>query len=371
MKRIVIKIGSSTITRGSGPPNSEYIGELARQVAQQARQGRSVIIVTSGAIAAGMDRLELSGRPRTIPQKQAAAAVGQGLLMQAYADAFSASGLPVAQVLLTREDLEDRSRYVNASNTLNAILRFGAIPIVNENDTIAVEEIKFGDNDTLAALVGTLVDADAVVILSDVDGLYSGNPSQDPDARLIPVVDRIDRSIERLAGGAGSDVGTGGMRTKLHAARICNRSGIAMIIAHGARPNVIADALAGRCGTWFNAGQEKPLRSRKRWLAFGVTAKGSLTVNEGARAQLVRGGKSLLAAGITGVDGEFSIGDLVNVVAPDGVVFAQGVVNYDSTSVERIQGRRSDEIAPILGEKTADEVVHRDNLVLTGDGARR
>jgi len=365
LKTIVVKIGSSTITRGSGPPDTTYIAELAAQVAAQVRIGRSVIIVTSGAIAAGMDRLQLAGKPRTIPQKQAAAAIGQGLLMQAYAQAFAVHNLAVAQVLLTREDLEHRDRYVNASNTLHAILRFGAIPIVNENDTIAVDEIKFGDNDTLAALVGTLADADAVLILSDVDGLYSANPAEDPNARLIPVIDRIDRSIERLAGGAGSSVGTGGMRTKLQAAKVCTRSGIAMIIAHGSHPNVIADALAGRSGTWFKASVENPLRSRKRWLAFGVTPKGSLTVNEGARTQLVRGGKSLLAAGITGVEGEFAGGDLVNVVGPDGAVLAQGVVNYDSTAVGRIQGRRSNEIARILGEKIADEVVHRDNLVLT------
>ncbi|MDR3707553.1 MAG: glutamate 5-kinase [Capsulimonadaceae bacterium] len=364
MKRIVIKIGSSTITRGSGPPDSSYIAELGAQVAAQVRLGRAVVIVTSGAIAAGMDKLGLAGRPRTIPQKQAAAAVGQGLLMHEYAHAFGAHGLAVAQVLLTREDLQDRGRYVNASNTLNALLRLGAIPIINENDTIAVEEIKFGDNDTLAALVGTLADADAVLLLSDVDGLYTANPAQDPDARLIPVVDRIDRGIERLAGGAGSSVGTGGMRTKLQAAKICASSGIALIIANGSRPNVVTDALAGKCGTWFTAAVDHPLRSRKRWIAFGGAPKGHLVVNEGARAQLVRGGKSLLAAGIVAVEGEFACGDLVDVASVDGAAFAQGLVSYDSASIARIQGRRSSEIARILGEKTADEVVHRDNLVL-------
>jgi glutamate 5-kinase len=317
-----------------------------------------------------MDRLGLAGKPRTIPQKQAAAAVGQGLLMQAYADAFAKHNLAVAQVLLTREDLEHRSRFVNASNTLQALIKLGAIPIINENDTIAVDEIKFGDNDTLAALVGALVDADAVILLSDVDGLYTGNPSQDASAKLIPVVDRIDRAIERLAGGAGSSVGTGGMKTKISAAKICTRSGIAMVIANGSRDNVIADSLTGECGTWFTASVDHPLRSRKRWIAFGVTPKGKLTVNDGARAQLVRGGKSLLAAGITAVEGDFSTGDLVNVSGPDGIIIAQGVVNYNHTSLDKIIGRHSDEIADILGEKTADEVVHRDNLVLAVDKAK-
>ncbi len=370
MKRIVIKIGSSTITRGSGPPDAGYIADLARQVAEQEKLGRNVVLVTSGAIAAGMSRLGLAGRPRTIPQKQAAAAVGQGLLMQAYAQAFAEHGLAVAQVLLTREDLEDRTRFVNASNTLQALMRFGAVPIVNENDTIAVEEIKFGDNDTLAALVGTLIDADAVILLSDVDGLYTGNPNSDPDAKFIPTVKSIDRAIERLAGGVGSSVGTGGMKTKISAAKICTRSGIAMVIANGSRDNVVADALSGATGTWFNASVDHPLRSRKRWLAFGATAKGTIAVNDGARAQLVRGGKSLLAAGIVGIDGDFSTGDLVNIAGPDGAMIAQGVVNYNHTSLEKIIGRKSHEIARILGEKTADEVVHRDNLVLAPVGAR-
>ena len=368
MKRIVIKIGSSTITRGSGPPDASYIADLAAQVAEQIRLGRSVVIVTSGAIAAGMDRLGLSGRPRTIPQKQAAAAIGQSILMHAYAHAFEPHGLTVAQVLLTRDDLRDRGRYVNASNTLNALLHEGAVPVINENDTIAVDEIKVGDNDTLAALVGTLADADAVLLLSDVDGLYTANPAQDPDARLIPVVDRIDRNIERLAGGAGSSVGTGGMRTKIQAARICARSGIALVIASGARPNVVADALAGRCGTWFTASVDRPLRSRKRWIAFGSAPRGRLVVNEGARAQLIRGGKSLLPAGVVAVEGEFDCGDIVDIAGPDGAPFAQGLVSYDSAAIDRIRGRRSTEIARILGEKTADEVVHRDNLVLVRPG---
>src|SRR5579862_897155 len=221
MKRIVIKVGTSTLTDGSGPPDREYIRVLVAQIAAQVELGRSVILVSSGAIRAGMDRLRISGRPRTIPQKQAAAAVGQGLLMQIYSEAFAEHGLTVAQLLMTRDDFRERSRYVNACNTVSALLKFGAIPIVNENDTTAVDEIRFGDNDTLAALVASLADADALLLLSDVEGLYDKNPSQFADAKLIPTVEKIDKAVEQLAGGAASGVGTGGMRTKIAAAKIC------------------------------------------------------------------------------------------------------------------------------------------------------
>ena len=365
MNRIVVKVGSSTLTKGEGELNRAYIESLAHQVAEQHKLGRSVILVTSGAIPVGRDRLHLKSRPHTIPQKQAAAAIGQGLLMQAYAQAFDQHGVAVAQILLTRDDLSDRVRYLNASNTIKTLLGFGAVPIVNENDTVAVDEIRFGDNDTLAARVASLAQADILVLLSDVAGLYDRNPSQFADAKLIPVVSTIDKTIERLAGGAGSALGTGGMRTKIDAAKICVQAGFPMVIADGALDGAIAQAIDGLVGTRFLPSVDQPLPSRKRWLAFGGAPKGTLTVNEGAHAQITGAGKSLLAAGITDVTGDFAEGDVVNVAVQSGDIFAQGVVNFDCATVSQIMGKRSDEITATTARKVRAEVVHRDNLVLT------
>lgn len=310
-----------------------------------------------------MDRLQFAGRSRSIPQKQAAAAVGQGLLMHSYSEAFAAHDIAVAQILLTREDLRDRARYLNARNTFGALLRSRVVPIVNENDTVAVDEIKFGDNDTLAALVASLVEADSLLLLSDVAGLYEQDPSLFPQSQLIPVVEKIDKALEQRAGGAQTTVGTGGMATKIKAAKICVRTGVRMVIANGRAQNIIAEALAGGAGTQFLP-LAHSLRSRQRWIAYGVAAKGVLTVNDGARLRLVEGGKSLLPAGITNVAGAFQTGDLVRLADADGRVFAQGFVNYSHIDLVRIMGRRTADIAAILGAKGADEVVHRDNLVL-------
>ena len=363
MNRIVIKVGTSTLTRAGGPPDTDYIADLAAQVAAQQALGRSVVLVSSGAIRAGMDRLSLHGRPRSIPQKQAAAAVGQGLLMHTYSEAFGAHGVPVAQVLLTRDDLRDRTRYLNARNTFAALLGHRVVPIVNENDTVAVEEIKFGDNDTLAALVASLTEADALVLLSDVAGLFDRDPTHDPDATLIPVVETIDRSTEQRAGGVRTGMGTGGMATKIQAAKICASTNVTMYIADGRRPNVIADALAGLCGTKF---LPKPtqLRQRQRWIAYGVDPKGTVTVNDGAKQRLIDEGKSLLPAGVTHVSGHFQPGELVRLTDTQGHPFAQGFVNYGHADLFRIMGRRTADILPILGVKAGDEVIHRDNLVL-------
>jgi glutamate 5-kinase len=363
IRRLVIKVGTSTITRDGGPPDRAYLAELASQIAAQRALGRDVVLVTSGAIRAGMDALGLDGRPRTIPQKQAAAAVGMGRLMHTYGEVFAEHGLVVAQVLLTRDDLRVRARYLNARNTFLAILGYGAIPIVNENDTVAVDEIRFGDNDTLAALVASLAEADALVLLSDVAGLYDKDPSQFPDAKLIPVVERIDRSIEQRAGGARTSMGTGGMTTKIQAAKICTSTGVRMTIADGRRPNVVADALDGHCGTLFLP-KPQPINQRKRWIAFGVVPKGTVTVNEGARLRLVNEGKSLLPAGVTHVSGHFRRGELVRIVDVHGDAFAQGFVNYSNEDLTKIMGHRTVEIATILGAKPYDEVVHRDNLVV-------
>ncbi len=360
---MVIKVGTSTLTRGGGPPDTAYIANLAGQIAGQLDQGRSVVLVSSGAIRAGMDKLHLPGRPRSIPQKQAAAAIGQGLLMHTYAEAFAAFGVPVAQILLTREDLQDRRRYLNACNTFEALLAHRVVPIVNENDTVAVDEIKFGDNDTLAALVASLIEADTLLLLSDVAGLYDRDPTQHTDAQLIPVVRTVDRALEESAGGVQTLMGTGGMATKIQAAKICANTGVRMFIAEGRRPNVVSDALSGRCGTEF---VPKPtrLRSRQRWIAYGVAPKGTLTVNDGAKQNVIEAGSSLLPAGVVHASGHFSSGDLVLLAQPNGETFARGFVNYSQGQILKIQGCRTDEILPRLGVKLSDEVVHRDNLVL-------
>ncbi len=363
LKKIVIKVGTSTLTRGGGPPDTAYIADLAAQIAAQQKSGCSVVLVSSGAIRAGMNRLRLPGRPRSIPQKQAAAAVGQGLLMHTYSEAFAAHAIPVAQVLLTREDLRDRTRYLNAKNTFDALLGHHVVPIVNENDTVSVDEIKFGDNDTLAALVASLMEADTLLLLSDVAGLYDKDPTQAADAQLIPVVETIDRALEQRAGGTQTGMGTGGMTTKIQAAKICAGSGVTMRIADGRRPGVIADALEGRCGTEFRP-RLVPLRSRQRWIAYGVVPKGTVMVNDGARQRLLDEGKSLLPAGVTHTSGHFAAGDLVRLADAQGHSFAQGFVNYSQADLTRIMGRRTADILLILGAKAGDEVVHRDNLVL-------
>ena len=359
----MIKVGTSTLTRGGGPPDTVYIADLAQQVSAQLDAGCSVVLVSSGAIRAGMDTLNLPGRPRSIPQKQAAAAIGQGLLMHTYAEAFRAHSVPVAQILLTREDLQDRRRYLNACNTFETLLAHRVVPIVNENDTVAVDEIKFGDNDTLAALVASLIEADTLLLLSDVAGLYDKDPTQHKDAQLIPIVETVDRALEENAGGVQTLLGTGGMATKIQAAKICASTGVRMFIADGRRPNVVADALSGQCGTLF---VPKPtrLRSRQRWIAYGAVPKGTISVNDGAKQSILTTGGSLLPAGVLSIAGHFAPGDLVRLAGTDSEAFAQGFVNYSHGQILKIMGCRTDEILPRLGIKPSDEIVHRDNLVL-------
>jgi glutamate 5-kinase len=361
----VIKVGSSTLTTEDGHPNPEYIRSLAADVLELKSNGYSPILVSSGAISAGMQALKLSGRPRTIPQKQAAAAVGQGLLMHLYSTVFERLGITVAQMLLTKDDLNDRKRYINSRNTLNALIKMGAIPIINENDTVAVDEIRVGDNDTLAAMVAAQADASALVILSDVDGLYTHNPNEQPDAKIIRVIEKVDRRIEGLAGGVGSAFGTGGMRTKINAARICSRSGVTMYIANGKACRAIARALSGEIGSKFLPNNAVLLKSKKRWIAFGSTPCGTLIINSGASKHIVHGGSSLLPAGIVEVTGEFSGGDMIAVVDETGLTVARGIVNYSADSLRQIMGKQSTAIEETLGTAGPDEAVHRDNLVLT------
>ncbi len=363
-KRIVIKVGTSTLTDESGLIDRVYIESLAGQIAGAKARGSDVLLVTSGAIRAGMESLGLTARPRTIPEKQAAAAVGQGLLMQTYADTFRRHGLTTGQILLTREDFRERGRYLNARNTVLALFRHGVVPVVNENDTVAVDEIKVGDNDTLAALVASNIEADLLVLLSDVQGLFTAHPGEDQSAELISLVPKIDDGVRAMAGGTQGLNGTGGMRTKIEAAEIATRCGVTMVIADGRRPDVIADILAGaEVGTTFLPSQ-KCLSGRQRWMVFGAAPKGSVSVNDGARKMIVEKGKSLLAAGIIDVTGKFGAGDLVRLTDKDGNHIARGFVNYSADELKRISGRQSSEIEEILGYKGYDEAIHRDNMVL-------
>lgn len=347
------------------------VDELARQIAALKRDGKDVVLVTSGAIGVGSRRLGLSERPRTIPAQQAAAAVGQGLLMQAYERAFLEQNLIVGQVLLTADDVADRKRHLNSRNTLLTLLQFGAVPIVNENDTVAVDEIRFGDNDTLSALVATLIGADVLIILSDVDGLYSGDPRRDPDARRIDTVHELTEELDAVAGGAGSAFSTGGMATKLQAAHIVTTAGIPMLLADGARDDVVPDLLAGaHVGTLFTP-RPRPLPARKRWLAFYERPKGVVFIDDGAGKALTMEGRSLLAAGIVRVEGDFGQGDLVRVCNGDGRELGRGLVNYDAAALERIKGKHTEDIAMTLGYKDYDEVIHRDNFALNPEDATR
>ncbi|MFZ5641287.1 MAG: glutamate 5-kinase [Bacillota bacterium] len=364
VNRIVVKVGSSTLSHATGKLNLNRMEQLVRELADLRNQGKEVVLVSSGAQAAGIGKLGLARKPRTIPEKQATAAVGQGILMHMYEKLFAEYGVVVAQVLLTREDMSDRKRFLNARNALNALLDYEAIPVINENDTIAVDEIKLGDNDTLSALVACLIDADLLLILSDIDGLYSGNPQENPDAALINEVEEITPEIESLAGGAGSGLGTGGMATKLLAGRIAINSGFPMVIANGRKAGVIRRVVAGEpMGTLFLP-RENRLQIKKKWIAFGSSVQGRIIVDGGAGRALLEHGKSLLPSGVVDVEGCFGIGNTVSVVCGSGEI-ARGIVNYPSEEIIRIKGKKTSEIKKILGYKDYDEIIHRDNLVVS------
>ena len=364
VKRLVVKVGSGLISAPGRGLLPDRIGALADELAALAKDGREVVVVSSGAIASGMARLGLTQRPRSIPEKQAAAAVGQSALMWHYEQAFARHGIRVAQVLLTQEDISARPRYLNARNTLQVLLRFRVVPVVNENDTVAVEEIKVGDNDNLAALVAHLIDADLLVILTDVDGLYTGDPRVDPEARRLETVDAVTEEIERLVWDADGQISVGGMSTKLEAARKVTSSGIPMVIASGRVPGTLRRVLRGEpLGTYFVPRGDR-LAGRKRWIAFAVPPQGRLTVDAGARSALVERGKSLLPSGVVEVEGEFHAGEVVSLSAADGKEFARGLTNYDAAELRKIQGAKTKDLEERLGYKSFDEVIHRDNLVL-------
>ncbi len=362
-KRVVVKVGTSTITRPTGGANLVRMEEIAREIAGLADEGREMVLVTSGAIAAGMNRMGLKTRPKDVSKRQALAAVGQGVLMHLYETIFASYGQTAGQVLLTKENSVRHNQYTNSRNALLAMIAMGVVPVVNENDAVSVDELKIGDNDTLSATVASLVDADALIILSDVDGLYTANPQEHPDAKLISEVREVTPEIEALAGGAGTAGGTGGMVTKLAAAKIAMSAGVTMVIARGDRFGAMREVLEGKTvGTVFFA-RDEHLRARKAWLAFGRHIGGNLTVDEGC-VRAMRGGASLLAAGIKSVDGDFQPKSTVRVLGPDGREIARGVANYGANEIRRIAGKKTKEIIKILPEATHDEVIHRDNLVM-------
>ncbi len=364
VRRLVVKVGSGLITRPGQGPSGGVIARLAADLAELIKDHREVALVSSGAIATGMARLRLPARPRSIPEKQAAAAVGQSVLMWHYEQAFKKHGIQVGQVLLTGQDISDRGRYLNARNTLLALLDFGVLPVVNENDTVAVDEIKVGDNDNLAALVAHLIDADLLVLLTDVDGLYTGDPRRDPTARRLEIVDAITEDIQRLVFDATNHVSVGGMSTKLQAAQKASASGIPMVIASGSEPGVLQRLLKGEgLGTYFQPRDDR-LAARKRWIAFAVPPQGRLVVDAGAKRALTERGKSLLPSGLAEVEGEFAAGAVVALAEVDGQEFARGLVNYDAGELRKIRGEKTKEIEKTLGYKGVDEVIHRDNLVV-------
>jgi glutamate 5-kinase len=363
VKRVVVKVGSAVLSdaRGLRP---EVIDALAGEVDSIVSGGREAIIVSSGAVAAGRARLgKLRGT--TIAARQAAAAAGQIELMREWARAFGARGRTVAQILLTHQDLAERRRRLNASQTFAALLGAGAIPIVNENDSVAVEEIRLGDNDVLSSQVATLVQAGVLVILTDVGGVLTGDPRKRPDARLVGLITDVEAGMSGLVAESAGPLGSGGMATKLRAAREASRAGIACVIAPGREPGVIAAALdpALECGTLIVPGGVK-LKSRKHWIAYALRPAGALAVDKGAADALRSKGRSLLPSGIREVRGEFAGGDCVSLLDPDGVEFGRGLVNYPAADVLKVMGRRSTEILAVLGYKVADEIVHRDNFVL-------
>jgi glutamate 5-kinase len=356
-------VGTSTLTHQTGNLNLMRMEHLVRQLADLKNQGRQVILVTSGAIGAGMGRLGMHQRPREIPAKQALAAIGQGILMQTYEKLFSEYSTVVAQVLLTKDDVANRNRYLNARNTLNMIMQYGAVPIINENDTVTFDEIKLGDNDTLAAMVAGLVDADLLVLLSDIDGLYTADPRKSPTAQLIPLIEEVTPAVEALAGEAGTQFGSGGMHTKIDAARIAMNQGIDMVLTNGEAVDCLQFLNTGQArGTLFLANPH-PLGSRKGWLAYSARPEGALQVDEGAAQALLTKGKSLLPKGIIKVEGQFERGAVVNIVF-DSRTIARGIVNYNHAEVQQIMGRHSQEIDLILGAVYEKEVIHRNNLSL-------
>src|SRR3990167_4816482 len=363
-RRIVVKVGSSLVTNEGRGLDEEAIGQWSEQLAALVQQGLELIMVSSGAVAEGMKRLGWSERPKEINELQAAAAVGQMGLVQMYESKLSACGVGSAQVLLTHADLADRERYLNARSTLLTLLQLGVVPVINENDTVVNDEIKFGDNDTLGALVANLVEADVLVILTDQRGLYTADPRRDPSATFVHVARAGDAQLEAMAGGAGSGIGKGGMITKILAAKRAAGSGASTAIAWGREPQVLQRLCEGEAiGTCLLAGTPKN-QARKRWMADHLQLRGAVTVDAGAAGKIMREGKSLLPIGMTAVEGEFSRGDVIAVRDPAGAEIAQGLANYASSEARLLCRKSSSDFERLLGYVAEPEMIHRDNLVL-------
>ena len=368
-RRVVVKVGSSSLRGDGGRGVDEaLVADLAGQIAAVRASATEVVLVTSGAVAAGMTGLGMGRRPSDTPSLQAAASVGQGVLMHTYSAAFARYDIACGQVLLTPDDVVHRERYLNARQTFTRLLELGALPIVNENDTVATDELRFGDNDRLAALVASMLGADLLVLLSDVEGLLDGDPSVDPDAPLLDRVDDLSALDARHFGGSGSDVGSGGMASKLEAARVARFSAAHTVIANARRDGVIGDAVAGaHVGTWFLPAERRP-DSRKLWIAFAKRAAGQVIVDDGAVRALTLGKKSLLAAGVVDATGDFAAGDAVEVRSTHGAVVARGLVSYSREEVLRMRGRSTEELVRELGSAYEREVIHRDALAVVMAG---
>ena len=367
-RRIVVKVGSSLLVDSvAGEVRASWLSALAADLAKLHGGGRDILVVSSGAIALGRSRLRLPRGPLRLEESQGAAAVGQIALARTWSEVLGAHGIGAGQILVTLQDTEERRRYLNARATIAKLLEWRAVPIINENDTVATHEIRYGDNDRLAARVATMASADLLILLSDIDGLYEAPPAQNPGAKLIPVVDTVTSEIEAMAGAAGSELSRGGMHTKIEAAKIATTGGTHMVIASGKIEHPLqAIADGGRC-TWFLT-PANPVTARKRWIAGSLEPRGTLTIDAGAVAAL-RAGKSLLPAGVIRVDGQFARGDAVVVRGPDTDEIGRGLVAYDADDAERIKGRSSPDVAMILGVSGRAEMIHRDDLVVGPAGA--
>lgn len=363
VKKIVIKVGSSSLCDKDGKINKEKILMLTWQIAKLKREGYIVVLVSSGAIAAGMGALGLDSKPKTLPEKQALAAIGQARLMEIYEEIFQVFNMKCSQILLNHDDFDDRHRLMNLNHTINALLNYGVVPIINENDALAVDEIKVGDNDTLASLIVPLVEAQLLILVSDIDGLYTGNPHTDPDAVLIHYVDKIDDTILSYAGDAVSGLGTGGMATKLKAAQMVNALGSHMCIVNGQKENSILKALDNE-GTWFNGASGTNMNARRHWIAYRTKPRGTIIVDAGCRKAIVDKHVSLLPTGIKDVEGRFLEGQVVDIKDEELNTIAKGVVNYASDEIRLIKGHQSSEIDEVLHRHDYDEVVHANNMVV-------
>ncbi len=363
-KRVLIKIGSGVLTEKDGI-KTHVIQGLCRDIAEIMEKGIEVIMVSSGAISSGMKKMGLKNRPTQISQLQALASVGQGILMGIYEREFDKWGIKVGQILVTKEDLGSRSRYLNIINTLSTLISWGVVPIINENDTVAIHEIKFGDNDNLAALFTILSDSQLFINLTTMDGLFDKDPTTNKDAKLIKVVEKVDKGVLSFASGDTSTFGTGGMRSKLVAARKVAMSGVPTVIANGNLPFVVRKVLSGEDIGTLVLPSENPIKKKKHWLAFGSYPKGGLIVDTGAEKALLENGKSLLPSGLLGVDGRFEKGDPVMIRNTKGELLAIGLVNYNSGEIRRLVGKNTKEIEEILGYKGSEEVIHRNNMVIS------